>query len=77
MQTVCYIARYMVKTGRDFDPAWITLPRLHEWKVIKEAEKDYKDPDDAPKLLKSDIASCLAFIEEFPDVLDTFTGTEG
>ena len=47
------------------------------WKGNKLTEDTYEDPEEAPKLAKGDGASVVDFIEEFPEILSTLTGTGG
>lgn len=77
LKTAAYLCRHMVRVQRvpryeDFTPA-----TLSAWKPERKNEHDYKEPDEAPKLTKSDDATIYEFIDDFPEQLARFTGNGG
>jgi hypothetical protein len=67
MKTLTYMCRHMICTQRVPTIRFFTSPRIALWTQERKSEADYKEPDDAPKLSKSDNATILEFIEDFPD----------
>jgi hypothetical protein len=77
LKTVAYICRHMIRCQRAPTVRVFVGSTLTYMKVERKNEYDYQDPDELPKLAKSDNATILDFIEEFPEQLARFTGTGG
>lgn len=77
MKTVTYICRHMIRTQRVPTIDFFTSVRINVWTQERKSEADYKEPDEPPKLSKSDNATILEFIEDFPEELARFTGLGG
>jgi hypothetical protein len=77
MKTVTYVCRHMIRTQRVPRIGFFTSARINDWTQERKSEADYKDPDDAPKLSKSNNATILEFIDDFPEQLARFTGLGG
>jgi hypothetical protein len=77
MKTLTYICRHMVRTQRVPTIGFFTSARIDLWTQERKSEADYKEPDNAPNLSKSDNATILEFIDDFPEQLARFTGLGG
>ena len=77
LKTVCYALRHFARTGRTPVTTFFTTQALDVWKLERLAETSYEDPDDFPKLTKSDNATIFEFIEDFPEQLARHTGIGG
>ncbi len=77
MKTLTYVCRHMIRTQRVPTIGFFTSARINLWTQERKSEADYKEPDDAPKLSKSDNATILEFIDDFPEQLARFTGLGG
>jgi hypothetical protein len=77
MKTITYICRQMIRTQRVPTIGFFTSARIDLWNQERKNEADYKELDDTPKLPKSDNASILEFIDDFPEQLARFTGLGG
>jgi hypothetical protein len=67
----------MIRTQRVPTIRFFASVRISDWTQERKSEADYKDPDEAPKLSKSDNATILEFIDDFPEQLARFTGLGG
>jgi hypothetical protein len=72
LKVVCFMAKHYVRTSRTLMPAMVTMAKVQQYAQYKEAEKDYKEPDDALKLSKPD--KIIDFIEEWPESLALYNG---
>jgi hypothetical protein len=72
LKVVCFMTKHYVRTSRTLTPAMVTMATVHQYAQYKEAEKDYKEPDDALKLSKPE--KIIDFIEEWPESLDLYDG---
>jgi hypothetical protein len=77
MKTLTYICHHMVHTQRVPTIGFFTSARINLWTQERKSKANYKEPDDAPKLSKSDNATILEFIDDFPEQLARFTGLGG
>jgi hypothetical protein len=77
LKTVCYVLRHQLRTEMTLAYTTFTTPKLLTWKAERKAEEAYKEPEEAPKLVKADEQTILIFIDEFPEHLARYTGSQG
>jgi hypothetical protein len=74
LKAACYMAKHYWRTARVLDPGSLVMDRIQRYAQYKEAEKDYKEPDDAMKLAKPE--KILDFIDEWPEHLAKYDGSD-
>lgn len=72
LKATCFMAKHYVRTSRTLEPAMVTMASVHQYTLFKEAEDDYKEPEDQLKLSKPD--KIIDFIEEWPEHLALYDG---
>ena len=82
LKTACFILRHLDRCQRAVLPnrhglAHLTQNMVKNWKTLRLQEAAYEDPTEFPKLAKGDPATILDFIEEFPENIARFTGSDG
>jgi hypothetical protein len=77
MKMLTYVCRHMIRTQRVPTISFFTSVRINLWTQERKCEAHYKEPDETPKLSKSDNATILEFIDDFPEQLARFTGLGG
>jgi hypothetical protein len=77
LKTVTYMCRHMIRTQQVPTIGFFTSARISAWTQQHKSETNYKEPDEIPKLSKSDNATILEFIDDFPEQLARLTGFGG
>jgi hypothetical protein len=67
----------MIRTQRVTTIGFFTSARIDLLTQERKSKADYKEPEEAPKLSKSNNATILELIDYFPEQLTWFTGLGG
>ena len=75
LKAIAFLGKHKQRTTRGvLDPGTFIRERVDRWKTYVDDYKAKEDPEEAPKLKKTDASSIIDFIDEFKDSLYNYDG---